>query len=128
MARTLADHPMPDAEALNGTATQHAGPSGLPDGWSAFDLDAPWQLHPRVAMRPEPFGAMLYHFDTRRLTFLKTANLARVVQSLDGQPSARAALNAADIPAGLHSSFSAALEALARTSMICRRPAEGESR
>ena len=30
-----------------------------------FDLQAAWRLHPQVALRPEPFGALLYHFDPR---------------------------------------------------------------
>jgi len=37
----------------------------------ALDLDAAWRLHPQVALRPEPFGALLYHFGTRRLSFLQ---------------------------------------------------------
>lgn len=123
MARVLADPSRSDADA----ATTQACPAGSPDEHQAFDIDAPWQLHPRVAMRPEPFGAMLYHFDTRRLTFLKTATLTCVVQSLRGQPTARAALSAAGIPAERDSDYSAALEALARSSMICRRPTKGEA-
>ena len=39
---------------------------------AGFDLDRPWQLHPQVSVRPEPFGALLYHFGTRRLWFLKS--------------------------------------------------------
>ncbi len=42
-----------------------------------FDLDRPWRLHARAAVRPEPFGAMLYHFNTRSLSFLKTPTLLR---------------------------------------------------
>src|SRR4029077_5500984 len=33
-----------------------------------FDLDAAWRLHPQVSVRPERFGALLYHFGTRRLS------------------------------------------------------------
>jgi mycofactocin biosynthesis protein MftB len=36
---------------------------------SGFDLDRPWRLDDRVAVRPEPFGALPYHFGTRRLWF-----------------------------------------------------------
>jgi mycofactocin biosynthesis protein MftB len=32
-----------------------------------FDLDRPWQVDDRVAVRPEPFGALLNHFGTRRV-------------------------------------------------------------
>ena len=31
------------------------------------DLDRPWALSGQVALRPEPFGALAYDFDTRRL-------------------------------------------------------------
>ena len=41
----------------------------------AFDLDGAWQLHPQVSVRPERFGALLYHFGTRRLSFLKNPTL-----------------------------------------------------
>ncbi len=57
-----------------------------------FDLDAPWALAPQVAIRPESFGALAYHFGTRRLSFLKSLALRDVVVS------ARAAL---DGPRGL---------------------------
>ncbi|MEU9347776.1 mycofactocin biosynthesis chaperone MftB, partial [Streptomyces sp. NPDC048278] len=30
-----------------------------------MDLDRAWDLHPQVSVRPEPFGALLYHFGTR---------------------------------------------------------------
>ena len=39
-------------------------------------------LHPRVALRPEPFGALAYHYGTRRLVFLKHPDIVRVVRSL----------------------------------------------
>jgi len=34
-----------------------------------FDLDAPWRLDAQVRVRPEEFGALLYHFGTRQLSF-----------------------------------------------------------
>lgn len=45
-------------------------------------LDGAWTVAPGVALRPEPFGALAYHFGTRRLTFLKSPELAAVVRSL----------------------------------------------
>ena len=47
-----------------------------------FDLDRAWCVDERVAVRPEPFGALLYHFGTRRLSFLKNATVLAVVRSL----------------------------------------------
>ena len=57
-----------------------AGPASL------FDLDRPWRLDERVAVRPEPFGALLYHFGTRRLSFLKNTTMLAVVRSLEEHP------------------------------------------
>jgi len=88
---------------------------------SGFDLDGAWRLHPRVSVRPERFGALLYHFGTRRLSFLKSPALLAVVQSLDSQPTARAACTAAGVgPADLPA-YATALNTLAAGSMICAR-------
>ncbi len=86
-----------------------------------FDLDAPWQLHPQVSVRPERFGALLYHFGTRRLSFLKSPALLTVVSSLAGQPSARAACAAAGIEPAEMPAYARALATLAAGSMICVR-------
>ena len=88
-----------------------------------FDLERAWHLHPQVSVRPEGFGALLYHFGTRRLSFLKSPALLTVVRALDHAPSARAAcaeagVTAADLPA-----YARALAALAGSQMICERPA-----
>jgi len=86
----------------------------------AFDLDAPWQVHPSVSIRPERFGALLYHFGTRKLTFLKSPQLLDVVTHLGAQPSARAAIAAAGAD---DDRFGAALATLAAAQMICPRAA-----
>jgi mycofactocin biosynthesis protein MftB len=59
-----------------------------------FDLDAAWCLAPQVQVRPERFGALLYHFGTRQLSFLKSPALLAVVRSLAAAPTARAACQA----------------------------------
>ena len=64
---------------------------------TAFHLDRPWRLDDRVAIRPEPFGAMLYHFGTRRLSFIKSTTLLSVLRHLAGHPTARAACAAAGV-------------------------------
>jgi putative mycofactocin binding protein MftB len=86
-----------------------------------FDLDAGWRLHPQVAVRPERFGALLYHFGTRRLSFVKTPLLLDVVQRLVGSRSARAACVEAGVPATQLPAYAAALATLASSSMICER-------
>jgi putative mycofactocin binding protein MftB len=87
-----------------------------------FDLDRPWRVDPRVSVRPEPFGALLYHFGTRRLSFCKTPEMLAVVRELDGQPSARSACAAAGVPPAQLPGYARALAALASSGMITERP------
>lgn len=88
---------------------------------SALDLDAAWDLHPQVSIRPEPFGALLYHFGTRKLSFLKDRRLLTVVQSLAGARSARLACTAAGISDTDLPQFQRALDTLARSLMVVER-------
>ena len=90
-------------------------------GSPTFDLDAGWRLHPQVAVRPEPFGALLYHFGTRRLSFLKDPALARVLTALDAEPTARSSCRAAGLPEPPPRAVTAALATLAGSGMIIRR-------
>ena len=86
-----------------------------------FDLDRAWQVDPRVSLRPEPFGALLYHFGTRRLSFLKNQTVLAVVRSLGDQPSARAACLAAGVQEAELPVYARALAALADSNMISER-------
>ena len=88
---------------------------------AGFDLDRPWQLHPQVSVRPERFGALLYHFGTRRLSFLKSPALLTVVSSLADAPSARAACRDAGVSAAELPAYATALETLASSQMILAR-------
>ena len=87
----------------------------------AFDLDRPWRLDERVAVRPEPFGALLYHFGTRRLSFLKNTTMLAVVRSLADHPSARAACTAAGVAPGSLAAYQRGLAVLAESHMIAPR-------
>jgi putative mycofactocin binding protein MftB len=87
----------------------------------AFDLDRAWDLHAQVSVRPEPFGALLYHFGTRKLTFLKDPRLLAAVQALATAPTARGACSAAGVEDGELHRFGSALAELARSSMIVER-------
>ena len=60
----------------------------------AFDLNRGYRLNPAVTLRPEPFGALVYHFGNRRLSFLKTRQLVTVVRLLECHDSAADALAA----------------------------------
>jgi putative mycofactocin binding protein MftB len=75
----------------------------------------------RVAVRPEPFGALLYHFGTRRLSFLKDTTLLTVLQALGEHPTVRSACAAAGIGDGALPAYQRALAALARSQMITQR-------
>jgi putative mycofactocin binding protein MftB len=75
-------------------------------------------------MRPEPFGALLYHFGTRRLSFLKNPTVLAVVRSLADHPSARAACLAAGVRPAELPAYARALAALANSAMITERPVE----
>ena len=84
-------------------------------------LDQAWDLAPQVSVRPEPFGALLYHFGTRRLSFLKDRRLLSVVQGLGGAPTARAACADAGITSGELRAYEQALARLAETDMLRER-------
>ena len=93
-----------------------------------FNLDESWSVDRQVAVRPEPFGALLYHFGTRRLSFLKDRKLLAVVQALADQPSARAACHAAGVQHAELPRYEAALATLAASRMIATRisPSDNE--
>lgn len=88
-------------------------------------LDGSWSLSPAVALRPEPFGALAYHFGNRRLTFLKSPALVAVVQGLAAAPDVRTALRVACVPSSQWTDYLAALESLAVADMI--RPDGGKT-
>ena len=96
-----------------------SGASGARAG--SFDLDGPWQLHPQVSVRPERFGALLYHFGTRRLSFLKSPALLTVVRELGDAPSAREACRQAGVTAAELPAYATALATLAGSAMIRAR-------
>lgn len=84
-------------------------------------LDRAWRIHPQVAVRPESFGALLYHFGTRRLSFLKDPRLLAVVQSLESAPSARQACLDAGLTEAQLPAYEKALATLADTDMLLER-------
>jgi putative mycofactocin binding protein MftB len=87
----------------------------------ALDLDRGWDLNPQVSVRPEPFGALLYHFGTRRLSFLKDRVLLTVVQSLAESPTARAACSSAGVSDSDLPRYQRALATLAQSSTVIER-------
>ena len=84
-------------------------------------LDRPWTVAPQVSIRPEPFGARLYHFGTRRLSFLKDRRLLTVVQRLGESRTAWEACVAAGVEPAELRAYERALARLAETDMLRER-------
>jgi putative mycofactocin binding protein MftB len=87
----------------------------------AFDLNRAYRLNPAATLRPEPFGALAYHFGNRRLSFLKTRQLVTVVRLLESHDSAADALAAAGVPVPQRARYAAALAVLADSEVIDAR-------
>ena len=83
--------------------------------------DARYGLDAQVALRPEPFGALAYHYGNRRLVFLRSPEMVRVVEALDEAPDVSSALDRVGIAAARRPSFLAALEDLEGAEVIRAR-------
>jgi len=81
-------------------------------------LQGRYELDPMVSLRPEPFGALAYHFGTRRLSFLRHPDMVAVVRSLADHSTVESALRACDVAETRWPSFTHALDALERSNMI----------
>lgn len=90
-------------------------------GRLASVLDLALELHPQVALRPEPFGALAYHYGNRRLVFLKHPDVAMVAQHLAEHPTLSATLTACDIAPTRWSSFAAAFASLMSSEVVRER-------
>jgi putative mycofactocin binding protein MftB len=95
--------------------TSTAAPVHAPSG---FEPDRAWRLHPQVSVRPEPFGALLYHFGTRKLSFLKNRTIVTVVQSLADHSDARSACRAAGVGDDQQDVYLSALAVLADSTIL----------
>jgi len=83
---------------LTGTADAETTKQPQPN-YPTFDSSARWERSSKIGLRPEPFGALAYHFDTRRLVFLKSPTLVELVDGLVDHDSADAAIKAIVAPA-----------------------------
>jgi putative mycofactocin binding protein MftB len=86
-----------------------------------FDLRRAYRLNPAATLRPEPFGALAYHFGNRRLSFLKSPQLVSVIRLLESNDSAADALEAAGVPVEQWGRYTAALSALTDSEVIDER-------
>jgi putative mycofactocin binding protein MftB len=83
--------------------------------------DRALELAPRVAMRSEPFGALAYHYGTRRLVFLKDRDLVRVANALASHPTLGAAFDACENPERRRPAFERAIAGLIDSEMVRER-------
>jgi putative mycofactocin binding protein MftB len=86
-----------------------------------FDAAGAYALDPAVAIRPEPFGALAYHYGNRRLTFLRSPDLVTLVRRLEEHDSVDEALAASTIDQSRWPSFRAALASLAEAEVLRAR-------
>ncbi len=84
---------------------------------STFDPGRAWRLHPQVALRDESFGALAYHYGTRRLVFLKSRPLVELVRTLEEHDTAAEAIDSV-APDGERDRYVAALDHLASSGVI----------
>lgn len=92
---------------------------------TTVDLDSALELHPQVAVRPEPFGALAYHYGNRRLIFLKHPDVVRVVNELASHHDVGATLDACGIDPNRRREFVAALDSLHRSEIVRERVIAG---
>jgi putative mycofactocin binding protein MftB len=85
-------------------------------------LDRAWDIAPQVSVRPEPFGALLYHFGTRQLSLVKDRSLLAAIEGLSDASSARAACTAVGIDEVLLPRYARALARLIATDVLRERP------
>jgi putative mycofactocin binding protein MftB len=85
----------------------------------SISLDSACELHPQVAIRPEPFGALAYHYGNRRLVFLRHPDIVTVVKNLGEHQSLQDALEAHSINQSRWPAFVSAISSL-ETSEIVR--------
>ncbi len=79
------------------------------------------ELHPQVALRPEPFGALAYHYGNRRLVFLKHPDMVAVARALADHPSLAATLEACGVDRRRWNSFATAFQSLLQSEVVRER-------
>ncbi len=94
----------------------------------SVDLDQAWELNDQVALRPEPFGALAYHYGNRRLTFLRAHELVEVVERLAETTDVADAFDRAGVAETRRPAFLKALAALAAGDFIRPRTTATDSR
>src|SRR5690606_26105062 len=88
-------------------------------------LDEAFALDPQVALRPEPFGALAYHYGNRRLVFLKHPDVVAVVRAVGEHGSLREALRWCGVAEARWPAFVRALRSLVDSEVLRVRAAAG---
>ena len=78
-------------------------------------------LHPQVALRPEPFGALAYHYGNRRLVFLKHPDMVAVARVLGQHDTFADALRACGVVQARWPSFVSAFQSLQESQVVVVR-------
>lgn len=81
-------------------------------------LDSACEMHPQVALRPEPFGALAYHYGNRRLIFLKHPDVVAVVRDLAQHATLADALTANGVDQDRWPSFITAINSLQSSEVV----------
>ncbi len=84
-------------------------------------LDGRYELDPRVALRPEPFGALAYHYGNRRLVFLRKPEVVAVLRQLSHHDTLAATLEACGISSDRWPAFERAIGSLAKSEVVRER-------
>ena len=81
-------------------------------------LDSACELHPQVALRPEPFGALAYHYGNRKLVFLKHPDVVAVLRDVAAHDTLADTLVAHNVAPERWTSFVSALSSLETSEII----------
>ena len=83
-----------------------------------LDASRGYRLDDRVALRPEPFGALAYHYGNRRLTFVRAPELVELLHDLEHHASVADALAASAFAEPRWPAVLRALASLERSEVI----------
>jgi putative mycofactocin binding protein MftB len=75
-----------------------------------------------VALRPEPFGAVAYHYDNRKLNFVRSPLLVELLRDLGSHPSPRRAFDHLTADGAEWERFARALDTLAASDFLQPAP------
>jgi putative mycofactocin binding protein MftB len=92
-----------------------------------FNQNESYRLHANVALRPEPFGALAYHYGNRKLVFLKSPRLVNLVKTIGDHSSVNAALDQLQLSPRARENYLGALTSLAQSDMIVQQNATAAS-